>query len=187
MRREIRLYGHLGQRFGRSYTLNVASPGEAVRALCSQLEGFRGYLTKHSEPGYRVYVGKRNIGTDELCQLSGALPIKIVPHVVGAHGKYAAALKNIVLGAVLIGASFITGLPLWMSTSLFTDGAILALAGVAQYLNHPPPAAKVASSYLFAGTVNSTAQGGPVPVLYGRLRVGSTVVSGSLTVGDIAL
>ena len=36
-------------------------------------------------------------------------------------------------------------------------------------------------SYLFDGAVNTTRQGNAVPVGYGRLRVGSQVISAGLT------
>ena len=41
------------------------------------------------------------------------------------------------------------------------------------------------ASYIFNGAVNLTAQGNPVPLLYGRMRVGSVVVSAGLSVEDI--
>lgn len=36
-------------------------------------------------------------------------------------------------------------------------------------------------SYLFNGPVNTAEQGGPVPLVYGRVRVGSTIVSSGLS------
>ena len=41
------------------------------------------------------------------------------------------------------------------------------------------------SSYIFNGAVNLTAQGNPVPLCYGRMRVGSVVVSAGLSTEDI--
>ena len=41
------------------------------------------------------------------------------------------------------------------------------------------------SSYIFNGAVNLTAQGNPVPLCYGRMRVGSVVISAGLSVEDI--
>jgi predicted phage tail protein len=43
------------------------------------------------------------------------------------------------------------------------------------------------ASYLFNGPVNTTEQGNPVPVLYGRLIVGSQVVSASVCAYDLAI
>lgn len=41
------------------------------------------------------------------------------------------------------------------------------------------------ASYIFNGAVNLTAQGNPVPLCYGRMRVGSVVVSAGLSTEDI--
>lgn len=41
------------------------------------------------------------------------------------------------------------------------------------------------SSYIFNGAVNLTAQGNPVPLCYGRMRVGSVVVSAGISTEDI--
>ena len=41
------------------------------------------------------------------------------------------------------------------------------------------------SSYIFNGAVNLTAQGNPVPICYGRMKVGSVVVSAGLSTEDI--
>jgi predicted phage tail protein len=40
-------------------------------------------------------------------------------------------------------------------------------------------------SYLFDGPVNTTEQGGPIPLIYGEVLVGSTIISTSLDVEDI--
>lgn len=49
----VRLYGHLGVRFGRVFRLDVASPAEAVRALLLQLPGFRdAILSSEGAGGY---------------------------------------------------------------------------------------------------------------------------------------
>lgn len=71
-------------------------------------------------------------------------------------------------------------------------GMSLALGGVAQLL---APKVKAESkeavenkpSYIFNGAVNTVAQGNPVPILYGRMRVGSQVVSAGITSNDIPL
>lgn len=192
MMREVKLYGHLGKRFGRTFKLNVESPGEAIRALAWQIKGFKDYLIEHSEPGYRVFVGERNIAQEEVCALSSDLPIKIVPHVAGAGRGF----FQVILGAALIVSSFYTaGMTGWgyaaLTTAARTIGASMLLNGVSQMLTRSP-AMQVNNgpnnqpSYSFNGPVNTTAQGGCVPVLYGKLMVGSTVVSASFSTGDIA-
>ena len=41
------------------------------------------------------------------------------------------------------------------------------------------------ASYIFNGAVNLTAQGNPVPICYGRMRIGSVVISAGLSTEDI--
>ena len=64
--RRVILYGHLRKRFGKEFLLAVESPAEAIRALCTVIDGFRAHMLKYSEPGYRVLVGGEVRGKDEL-------------------------------------------------------------------------------------------------------------------------
>ena len=65
-------------------------------------------------------------------------------------------------------------------------GLSMALGGISQMLAGNPatpgPANAVTNlpSYAFNGAVNTAAQGNPVPICYGRLRVGSQVISTGL-------
>lgn len=192
--REVKLYGHLARQFGRVFRFDVASPAEAVQALRANFPGFEAALVGH-RPGYRVFVGKQNIGADDL-HFQGGSTIKIVPVVAGA-GR--GGLGQIILGAVLLGLTF------WNPLGLFAGefaalgglglkgiGTAMMLGGVAQMLFSPPvsegPQERPENkpSYAFNGPVNTTAQGNPVPICYGRLMVGSQVISAGLSVEQVA-
>ena len=183
MLREVRLYGHLGARFGRVHRFDVATPAEALQALMVNFRSFESYLRQHNEPGYRVLTGKRPImELDELRQRRGrAEPIKIVPVIAGAKKGWG----RIVAGAVLIAVGYFFPGP-W-TPYLYKDGSALILMGVAQLLTPVPKAPKPDErpenqpSYFFDGAVNTSAQGQCVPVLLGRLIVGSAVVSAGLS------
>src|SRR5260364_382864 len=160
--RDIRLYGHLGRRFGHRFRLEVASPLEAVRALSVQLPGFRDYLLTHSAPGYRFFVGQRNVGQEELHTHSAGSVIKIVPVIAGAGRGF----LNVVLGAVLIGLAFWNPLamPAWLIGGMKAVGTSLALSGVSQLLFCPPPldvkdGPENQPSYAFDGPVTTLAHG----------------------------
>ena len=179
--REIRLYGHLGRRFGRVFHFDVQSPAEAVRALRANLDGFEAYLFKHSEPGYHVFAGKRNIGKDDLAVATGDAVIRIVPVVTGAGG----GVFQTILGAVLIVVGVFFEQP-W----LVNIGASMVVGGIAQMLIRPPSPGTPANnqpSYCFNGPVNTATQGNPVPICYGTMIVGSQVVSAGLSVEQIAV
>jgi hypothetical protein len=69
-----------------------------------------------------------------------------------------------------------------LATVAFSVGVSLALGGIAQMLAPQPkfdgPQEEQQPSYVFNGAVNTTAQGQPVPVGYGRMIVGSAVIIG---------
>lgn len=191
--REVRLYGHLGRRFGRVHHYDVRTPAEAVRALCATLDGFREYLLRHSTPGYRVISGQARTLETLTHPADGA--IRIVPVMAGA-GR---GIGTVLLGAALIGFGVITGgagLTLGAAWSaggmtfagyLATNiGVSLVLGGVSQMLAPQPKARDTPDrpenkpSYVFDGPVNTIVQGNPVSICYGRLIVGSQVISAGI-------
>jgi predicted phage tail protein len=70
-----------------------------------------------------------------------------------------------------------------MGAQVMAMGVALALGGVAQLLapraaaSATPEQADNTPSLAFNGAVNTMGQGGPVPLGYGRLLVGSQVIS----------
>jgi predicted phage tail protein len=195
----IRLYGILGSRFGRQHRMDVSSASEAVRALCSQIRGFESFLAHSRDKGlaYTVFYGKRNIGKDELVLPSGNNEIRLAPVPLGAKNV---GIFQIVLGAVLIAASIMvpgSGVGFmaafqqggfWGTMAMM--GASMVMGGVAQMLMAPPKGLSSKDgpentpNTHFNGPVNTSAQGMRVPVLHGRLRVGSAVVSAGISVTD---
>lgn len=189
--REVRLYGHLGRRFGRIHHLAVESAAEAVRALCVVVEGFERYVLQHSAPGYRVWAGRANLGADDLAQPVGTREvIRIVPVVEGAKRQ---GLGQTIVGAVLIVAGMVMtayGVP--GGAQVTQAGIAMVIGGVIQMLSPQRGADgteqdKNGPSYSFNGAVNVDAEGGCVPVLYGEMIVGSVVVSGGIRTADIAV
>lgn len=190
MLREVRLYGHLARRFGRVHRFDVGSPAEAVRALTANFPGFEQHVLAHNEPGYRVLVGQRGLAREQLAlPAAGGEPIRIVPVVAGAKRG---GIGQIILGTVLIIAgSVATSLGFPKVGKYLTQAGIASiLGGVVQLLTPLPPGPKERPenqpSYFFDGAVNTTAQGQPVPVLFGRLVVGSAVISTGILAEDIA-
>lgn len=194
--REIRLYGKLGARFGRRFHLAVSSAAEAVRALCVMLPGFEQYLmtSKDRNEGYAVFIGKQNIDEDGLTYPVGNEPIRIAPVTLGSKRG---GVLQIVLGAALVVVGvLVTGLSYgWaapVGNALIGMGVSMMVGGVMQLLSPQPKANKPKErpgddpSYTFSGPVNTQAQGHPVPVLIGRMIVGSAVVSAGISVNESA-
>lgn len=189
----IILLGELGKRYGRKHLLDVKTPAEAIRALCANFKDFRAFVSASEERnvGYKVINAKEWIGGDELHHPAGNT-VTIVPVVAGGGG----AFNKILLGAALIfmatfnpfavlgAAPLLTG---FIGQAAFSIGVNLAIGGVAQLLAPTPkkPDNTEKNSYVFNGPVNTTAQGQPVPIGYGRMIVGSAVISAGITVEDI--
>ena len=201
--RTIKLSGFLGKKFGRVHRLAVDSPAEAIRALSVNINGFREFLENSHKNGvaYRFLVGKEALERSELKESlhmthSMSTTFELVPVINGAKSS----LGQILFGAALIVASFFMPPTLFGSAALATNvgnavfgiGMSLALGGVAQLLApkvkaENKEAVENKPSYIFNGAVNTVAQGNPVPILYGRMRVGSQVVSAGITSNDIPL
>lgn len=185
MLREIRLYGYLGTKYGRSHRLAVRTPAEAVRALCANFPAFENDL-RGSDPKkmqYAVFCDKRSLSKDELVQPSGKSVIRIAPVLMGA--KSGQGIFQIIMGVVLV----IVGIVL-RNPGLVVAGVMNIVGGAIQLLTPVPSADETKSpdakpSYYFSNHVNTTAQGYPVPVGYGRMVVGSAVISAGLRVEEL--
>ncbi|MDE1480408.1 tail assembly protein [Xenorhabdus bovienii] len=185
--RTIRLSGVLIPQFGREYKLAVSSPIEAIRALSVIIDGFEKFLLTAKERGltFAVFIGKRNISRDEL-ELSGEGDIRIVPVIIGSKK---AGIFQTILGAVMV----VAGVFAWLTpygVPLVMSGASMMLGGVVQMLSPMPgglarredPDNK--PSYAFGGPVNSIAQGNPVPIGYGKRRIGGAIISAGIYAED---
>ncbi|HDG9762929.1 tail assembly protein [Acinetobacter nosocomialis] len=208
MLKTIKLYGILGQKFGREFKLDVANTREAMRALSVQIAGFEHFMLHAHEQGLRFAVflkrknssnkrGKKrpaiydhetkrlitgdNIGEEQLDMSTEADIIHIVPRVMGAGGNN--GILQLVLGAILIAASFIPGIGQAAQVALIGAGAGMAMGGVASMLmpkidntqdqNQDGNRANKG----FGGAVTTVAQGNPVPILYGQREIGGFIIS----------
>jgi len=185
----IKLHGQLRQ-FGKSYDLLVRTPAEAVKALCVQIPGFERFISNAKSRGlvFAVFRGKKNIGEGEL-NYQGQGDIIISPVICGS--KRAGSLQTII-GAVLIVAGAVlsafgggaVGVP------MMKMGAVLAVGGVVQMLS--PQAGGLSTSaapentpgYAFGSAKNTTASGNPVPLCYGKRRVGGAIISAAIYAED---
>ena len=123
--------------------------------------------------------------SDELHHPSGQQVIRIVPVLAGAG-----PVGRIVAGVALVALAIVNpfGAAAIFGTSLATIaggvGISLVLGGVAQLLTPvpkmptgPDSEQDPRKSYSFSGVQQTSRQGVPVPICYGRTLVGSVVIS----------
>jgi predicted phage tail protein len=154
------------------------------------IPGFERELMTSKDRGikYAVFVGKRNITERELEYPSGNDDIRVAPIPVGAKNG---GILSVIAGVVLIIAGAVTSYFGGAGTPLISLGVSMVFGGVAQMLsahaaasNGNSNSAATKTSYYFSGAENTAYQGGPVPLLYGRMRVGSTVISEGILATD---
>ncbi|MCV4283186.1 tail assembly protein [Pseudomonas capsici] len=182
----IRLSGQLRQ-FGKSFRLSVKSPAEAIKALCVQIPGFERFLSNAKSRGleFAVFRDRRNIGEKEL-GYCGSGDIRIAPVVVGS--KRGGILQTIV-GAILIVAGVVLAATPF-GTPLIGAGIGLVAGGVIQMLSPQTGGLKTSAApentpgYAFGSAKNTTASGNPVPLCYGKRRVGGAIISAAIYAED---
>lgn len=192
MIRTIHLHGDLGQHFQNQIRMDVASCAEAIRALCTMLPGFR----EHIQCGaYRVIAGalgaSKSRAQDEIGFGLGpaVTDIHFVPAVVG--GKDDEGLGKVLLGSVLIAASFvIPGSAAIFGKSLGAMagqmGVSIALGGVGQMLSGTdgPSSDGTEASELFSGSPNQAVPGSAIPVIFGEYEANVKIISAAVHLED---
>lgn len=209
--RNVYLYGHLREKYGPEHQFEIASVAEAVRAFEANYPGF---ISDLRDGRYELVKGPDlngdrlpeemltfHLGRDDLHImpvvegsggdtgkgiLTAVLGVAIVATAVFTAGASGAAMGSAIFAQGSTGAAIFGGMTY---TQLAIMGGALALGGVFQALTPTPQASYDAGeqkkSFIFNGATNAMEQGGPVPVVYGKFEIGSTMVSGGMTVEDI--
>ncbi|HJR09809.1 MAG TPA: tail assembly protein [Rhodanobacteraceae bacterium] len=165
--------------------LSTGSTAEAVRYLKANFRGVDDYLGSaktRDGVGFAVFRGKENLEEKQLHEPSFGEEIRIAPIILGSKNG---GVFNIIMGAAMIAAGVYFGQPglVWAGIGQVAGGIVSLLT--------PRPKGLAAKdrpentpSYAFNGPVNTQAQGHCVPVLYGRLWVGSAVISAGMDIKD---
>ncbi|CAI1973248.1 MULTISPECIES: tail assembly protein [Serratia] len=195
--RTVRFHGPMVGIFGKKFEYRAHNVPKAIDAMKNLLPGFERYMLEAHKRGltFSIFVGKRNVGQDELAFTKGSEDIHLVPVVIGSKR---AGLFQTILGVALIGAAMLTGPAGWAafgSTGTFggvlaMSGAAMALGGIVQMLSPQMGGLRMRQdqdnkpSYAFGGPVNTTAQGNPVGVLYGTREIGGAIISAGIYTED---
>lgn len=181
----VRFYGSLKQ-FGSEFRLDCQTTAEIVQALTSQIPKLRQFIQQGL---FTVRVGRDYFDNRYLEQgLSHKLKDDATVHFTPVlKGSKRGGLFGVIAGVAIIAGAIALG-PLagiistnaaWIVGSV---GASLLLGGVAQMLTKMPEM-KIGTekekkqSTAFSNLSNMTAQGKPMPLAYGRMRVGSLIIS----------
>jgi predicted phage tail protein len=191
------------------------TPAQAMRALLVNFPQLEQWLINSEKNGvaYRVSLGRQKIYSEDVSGMftpwSEQDVFAITPVLTGAGNG---GVGTFILGAVLVGVAIfnpfvgfslakggftvigLTGSAAFGAGIVAAAGTLgigLMLAGVAQMLSpvpKPPGPAEAPTqleSNSFSGVANTSRQGVPVPIAYGRVFVGSAVISAGLDVDQV--
>ena len=176
----VRLSGSLAMKFfrKRDYLLESGTTNEVFSALRNTVDGFADEIMRMSRAGIRfaIFRNRVNVGKDELT-LSGTTEIRIVPIIAGSkRGGLFQTIAGVAL--IVVGAIFEQPWAVGIGIGMVSGGVAQMLSPVPKTGNQQDQAASENKpSYLFNGAFNSTQQGLPVPVVYGEMLVGSSVIA----------
>jgi predicted phage tail protein len=198
---KIKLHGVLGKKVGQKvWSLKIKTISEAVHAIDTMSNRkLCAAIVENDKKNikYKVLVNGKNPLSKSINTAEEALEselmiekemetIDIVPVLEGAGGD-AKDMALVIGGALMLGAGIMMGSPLLIQLGLFA-----LLTGMANLLAEPPDfedfkeiqQTNKRESYLFNGPLNTYNPGGPIPIGYGRVLVGSQTLAFSQTNTD---
>ena len=210
----VKVYGALRKKLGQCrFEFEAATPAQAIKALCVNFPGLDKWLIDSEKDGvgYRVTIGKEHIA-DDLSPLvtpwSEKEVFSITPVIAGAGrglGTILAGVALISLAVVTYGGSLaVSGAGLTAKAGLTGFAAVgakvaaaagtlgigLTFMGIAQAISPQPEVpdfdeSAQLESFTFSNVVNTSRQGLPVPIAYGRVFVGSAIISSGTDVDEV--
>jgi len=177
---KINLHGLLAFEFGDSFELFLKRPKDIFYAIDANRKNFYKRIIELSVQGchYSIVVDGMDIKDLKEFEIKKQpKTIDLVPVVIGSgSGGFLAAIGVVV--------AFIPGLQ-GVGIALIGLGVSQMLAPKQDNTVEPPKAAigtasAINQSFYFSNVANVAQQGSPVPVGYGRLRVGSSVIHSSV-------
>lgn len=199
---EVVLEGILGKRFGHEWNLQCSTPTEALRIIEANQPGILAWIRNNKEvySRYRVSCEYENGKSEDLSEENYLMergPLKKITFEIVIEGAGGNGVLQTIVGAVLIVVGLVItaisgGSASPLGSALISAGIGLMIGGVIQMLTPQPKvdrdeaggSGKKTSSY-FDGPANTTNQGNPVPLCYGRVLAGSQAVSANLVITQV--
>jgi len=177
----ITLHGILAKEFGENFKMKIYKAVNVIKAIDVNRKNFNKRIFELSREGFNytmIVDGKKITELEELNIQREPQEIHLVPLIMGSGGVI---IAGAIFGASAVAAGGVAG---------FVAGAInMVIISVVsmglQMLLAPKPEAPapisastkaLTESFAFSNKANLATQGSPVPIGYGRLKVGAQVV-----------
>jgi predicted phage tail protein len=157
---KIRLHGILAAEYGDVIHMDIYNPRDIIKAIDCNRVGFRKRVVDLHRQGfnYDIVVDKKRLSKESFLSYKKPKELDLVPIIVGS-GQVVAAIAIAVVSTLI-------------SYALMDPGTLDS--------GESTVSSKKGSLIFQGGAVNLTSQGTPIPIGYGRLRVGSQVIQSSI-------
>ena len=157
----IRLHGILAKKYGKVFKMEINKPRDVIRAIDSNREGFRKAVIDLQKQGfsYELVVNKKRLNKEEFLNNKNPQEIDFVPFIVGSAGLDPLSILFMLASTAIQYALMDPGV---------IDGGESTVGGSESSLTFN------------SSQINLTSQGSPLPIGYGRLKVGSSVIQSSV-------
>lgn len=168
----LKLYGDLKQ-YGSKFKIDASTAQEVLSCLYVQIKGFKSAIMNGF---FRIRVAKQDLSNETVyyglhTRLKPEDVIHIIPVVEGAGGG--SGIFQVVVGAVITGVGIFTG-----NAALIGFGVGMMIGGIASMLTKQTTADTTNhTNTSFSNFDNTIGQGQPVPLCYGLMLIGSSVIS----------
>jgi predicted phage tail protein len=184
---QVILHGILAKEFRKTFSLAIKRPKEVFDAIACSYPNFRNRIIELGNQGIHFTIlvdGNKIYSLEEMSLALDNKKIDIVPLICG-HGPVA-----VVVGAIVAAASAAAGaIATFLVSGTFLANVAVGIGMMALQMalapkpkmNRPESTVSAAKeSFIFGSKTNTAEQGIPVPVGYGRLRVGSAVIQSTI-------
>ncbi len=204
----VRLGGELAKKYGKEFKLFLKSPIDVIKILQCNFPDFEKTLMDLERRGMRFRMtvidrGRQDLALGDLTLQRQPPALRFAPVIHGASPETRKSNTQLAASAVLaIAAIAITvasgGSTLPATQAMFVKAFTMAAISFAmqgamghyaarQAKKNKQEIAERHPSHTYSNTDNITEAGGPVPVGYGKMLIGSTVIGASIDVFDLPM
>tara|TARA_B100000497_G_C7696409_1_gene425797 strand:+ start:5613 stop:6203 length:591 start_codon:yes stop_codon:yes gene_type:complete len=158
---KIKLHGILAKEYGEIFNMKISKPRDVIKAIDCNRSGFRKRVVDLQKQGfvYDILVDKKRMTKESFLNSKSPYQIDLVPVIVGSGLPL---LEVILIAVAQVAISYALMDPGTLDGGEATVGS-------------------TKGSLLFqGGNANVASQGSPIPIGYGRLKVGSQIVQSSV-------
>ncbi len=168
---QVYIHGILAREYGDNFKLSIPNPKDVLEAIDCNRSGFIQRLVELQKQGfcYDIIINKERVTQEEhISRIKNPKTIDLVPAIAGSGPAFFLPLVG---GSKLLAT---------IASALFFAAVSYALTPKPEIEALEIDADGSKSSLIFSNTVNVASQGSPVPIGYGRLKVGSQVIQATI-------